>query len=75
MNLTTGNEVSIGELVDDPTQLPKSVSHLKWAKQIKLNDDARQVEIITLDRNRVLIDLATAKIVEKKKVVAHPALK
>jgi hypothetical protein len=61
-------QVSIGELVDDPTKLPKSVSHFKWTKLTKLHDDASQFEIITHDRNRILIDLATAKIVEKTKV-------
>jgi hypothetical protein len=60
-------EYSIGELVDDPKQLPMTVSHFRWAKQIRILDDKKQLEVVTLDRNRILIDLKTAKIVEKKK--------
>lgn len=61
-------EFSVGDLVDDPKQLRMSVSHFMWMKQTKILDDKQQLEVLTLDGNRVLIDIATAKIVEKGKV-------
>lgn len=58
---------SIGELVDDPKRLTMSVSHFMWLKQARLIDDKKQLEVTTHDGNRILIDLPTAKILEKTK--------
>jgi hypothetical protein len=60
-------EFSIGEFVDDPKVLPKSTSFFRWSKQVKIIDDQQQLTIVTLDGNRILIDLATATIRQKKK--------
>jgi hypothetical protein len=58
---------SIGDLVDDPKQLEMSVSHFTWRDGSQIIDDKGQFEITTLDRNRFLFELATGKVVEKKK--------
>jgi hypothetical protein len=60
-------EFTIGDFVDDVTRLKKTVTFFQWVKQRKLNDDKGQLEIVTHDGNRAVVDLATGKIVEKKK--------
>jgi hypothetical protein len=59
---------SIGELVDDPKRLSISVSHFMWLEESRINDGKGLFDVTTLDRNRFLIELATGKIVEKKKL-------
>jgi hypothetical protein len=61
-------EYSIGDLIDQPKMLPMSVSHYRWMKSMRIIEDDKQLEIITQDQNRILLELATAKIVQKKKV-------
>jgi hypothetical protein len=60
-------EFSIGEFVDDPKSLSKGATFFMWMKQSKLIENKKQLEIVTHDGNRVLIDLAAAKILEKAK--------
>jgi hypothetical protein len=60
-------EFSIADLVDDMKSLRKTVTFFRWMKQSKIDDDKGQLEVVTLEGNRIRIDLATAKIVEKKK--------
>jgi hypothetical protein len=59
-------EYPIEELIDDPTKLPRSVSHFRWMKASKLIEDRLQLEVITFDGNRIRFDLASGKIIEKK---------
>ncbi|HEV3447402.1 MAG TPA: hypothetical protein VG099_22365, partial [Gemmataceae bacterium] len=61
-------EYSIGELIDQPKMLTTSVSHFRWMKSMRIIEDDKQLEIITQDQNRILLELATAKVVQKKKV-------
>ena len=58
---------SIGKLVDDPKKLQMTVSHFLWLDDAQVADDKNQLEIVTLDRNRIIIDLASGNIVEKTK--------
>jgi hypothetical protein len=58
----------IGEIIDDPQALPKSVSHFRWLHKASVLDDTKQFEAITLDGNRIVFDLATAKVLRKEKV-------
>jgi hypothetical protein len=60
-------EYSIGEFVDDRKVLPMTVTFFQWSKQVKFIEDERQLEVITLDGNRIRIELATGKILEKKR--------
>lgn len=60
-------EFTIGDFVDDPTKLPHSVTFFRWLKQTKLIDDKLQLELVTHEGNRVLLDLAKTKVLEKKK--------
>ena len=60
-------EFTIGNFVDDVKALPKSVTFFRWSKLVRINDDKGQLEIETLDGNRVKVELATGKIAEKKK--------
>jgi hypothetical protein len=57
-------EYTIGELVDQPQLLPRSVSHFRWMKSAAF--EATQVNVVTHDGNRVVIELKTGKIVSKK---------
>jgi hypothetical protein len=59
---------SIGELVDTPGLLPRSVSHFRWLKSSALLDISRQFEVITHDGNRVLFELSTGKLLNKAPV-------
>ncbi len=61
-------QYSIGELVLQPNQLRMSVSHFMWLKNFQLNDGKNQLEVVTLDGNWILFDIATAKIIEQMKV-------
>lgn len=61
-------QYAIAELVDDPKKLELSVSHFMWRKEARIIDKKSQLEIVTHDGNRLLYDLATAKLVEKNKV-------
>ncbi len=58
---------TIGDFVDDVKALRKTVTFFAWSKQVKLIDEKGQLEVVTLDGNRVLVDLATGKVLEKKK--------
>jgi hypothetical protein len=59
---------SIGELVDTPALLPRSVSHFRWLKSSAILDVSRQFEVITQDGNRVLFEMATGKLLNKAPV-------
>jgi hypothetical protein len=61
------SEYSIGQFVEDPNQLPTSVSHFQWLKKLRIIDEKNQLEIVTHDQRKIVIDLTTAKVVEKKK--------
>lgn len=61
-------QYSIGELVDEPKLLKISVSHFRWLQEAKMIDARNQFEITTLDGNRILFDLANAKVLKKEKV-------
>jgi hypothetical protein len=61
-------EFSIGDFADDPKALTKGATFFHWQKAVKLNEGKGQLEVTTLDGNHVLIDLATGKIIEKKKL-------
>lgn len=61
-------EVSIGEVVDDPTKLPLTVSHFRWLKSSQVLIPIRQFEVITLDGNRVRFDLTTGKTLDKRRI-------
>jgi hypothetical protein len=56
---------TIGELVDRPEQLPRSVSHFRWLKSSAIDDGRQQFEAVTHDGNRILFDLKTGNIVTK----------
>jgi hypothetical protein len=58
---------AIGDLVDDATKLPMTASHFTWHKDSRIDDGKGQFAVTTLDGNRFLVELATGKIVEKKK--------
>lgn len=60
-------EFTIGDFVTDPAALTHSVTFFRWHKQAKLIEDKLQLELLTLEGNRVLLDLATGKVLEKKK--------
>jgi hypothetical protein len=60
-------ELTIGDFVSDATKLPHTVTFFRWHKQAKLIDDKLQLELLTLEENRVLVDLATGKVIEPKK--------
>jgi hypothetical protein len=60
-------EYSIGQFVENPNQLPMSVSHFQWLKKLRIIDEKNQLEIVTHDQRKIVIDLTTAKVVEKKK--------
>jgi len=60
-------QYSIVELIDEPKNLKVSVSHFEWRKNSQYSDDKRQFEVVTQDGNRILFDVTTAKIIEKKK--------
>lgn len=64
---------SIGELVDDPKMLRRSVSHFQWLKKSRLVEAKGQFEVETFDRNHIIFDLDTGKVVEKKQMA--PTLK
>jgi hypothetical protein len=60
-------EFKIADFVDDRKALKATVTMVLWAKTRKLNEEKKQLEIVTHDGNRVVIDLAAGKILEKKK--------
>ncbi len=61
-------EYSIGELVDRPEQLPRTVSHFKWLKSWTLQDPEQRFEAITYDGNRLVFDLKTGKLLKKERL-------
>lgn len=60
-------EFTIGDFVSDATKLPHTVTFFRWHKQAKLIDDKLQLELLTLEENSFVIDLAAGKILDKKK--------
>jgi hypothetical protein len=60
-------EFKISDLADDRNKLRASVTMLLWRKSHKLDEDKKQLEVVTHDGNTVLIDIPTGKIIEKKK--------
>ena len=58
---------SIGELIDDPKQLSQSMSHFTWLAKARIVDDEKQLVVITEDHNLIILDLASGKILEKRK--------
>jgi hypothetical protein len=60
-------QYAVGELVTDPTKLPKSVSHFRWLKGSDLLEKELQFEVVTFDGNRIRFDLRSGKIVDRKK--------
>jgi hypothetical protein len=60
-------EFKIADFADDRKALRMSVTMLLWRKEHKLDEDKKQLELVTHDGNRVRIDLAAGKILEKKK--------
>jgi hypothetical protein len=59
---------SIGEVVDQPQDLPRTVSHFRWLKDSRFLDRDQQFEVITYDGNRIRFDLATGKVLEKTRI-------
>ena len=60
-------EFKVADFADDRKALKMSVTMLLWRKEHKLDEAKKQLELVTHDGNRVLIDLAAGKILEKKK--------
>jgi hypothetical protein len=60
-------EFAIGDLVEGTEGVRKGVTFILWKKGSKIVDDKKQLEIVTLDGARILIDLPTGKVVERKK--------
>ena len=60
-------EVAVGDLVADAKGVERSVTFFQWQKGSRIVDDKKQLEVVTLDGTRVLIDLPTGKIAERKK--------
>jgi hypothetical protein len=55
----------IGELIDDPDQLPRSVSHFRWEYEGRLDDSRSEYTLTTLDGNRFVFDVRTGGIVSE----------
>jgi hypothetical protein len=60
-------EFAIGDLVEDSKGVVRSVTFFRWQKESRIVDDKKQLEVVTLDGTRVLIDLPTGKVVDRKK--------
>jgi hypothetical protein len=60
-------EFKVADFADDRKALKMSVTMLLWRKEHKLDEAKKQLELVTNDGNRVRIDIATGKILEKKK--------
>jgi hypothetical protein len=63
----------IDELVDDPRQLPHSVSHFQWCKDSHFDDQRLEYTAWTHDGNRVVFDVRTGEIISKASL-AKPVL-
>lgn len=59
---------SIGELVDRPDELPRSVTHFNWLREASLDDERSEYTVVTLDGNRFVFDLRTGDIVSQSRV-------
>jgi hypothetical protein len=59
----------IGELVDDPDRLPRSVSHFEWRGEGELDDARSEYTLTTLDGNRFVFDVRTGRIVSEQRFV------
>jgi hypothetical protein len=55
----------IKDLVDNPGQLPHSVSHIWWRKDDRFDDGKLQYTVWTHDGNRFVFDVATGDIVSE----------
>jgi hypothetical protein len=60
-------QFAIGDLVEGTEGVKTSVTFIHWLKQSRIVDDKKQLEVVTLDGTRVLLDLPTGKVVERKK--------
>ena len=58
----------IGELVDAPGQLPRSVSHFQWREEGRLDDARSEYTLRTLDGNRFVFDVRTGAVVSESRV-------
>lgn len=59
-------EFKVADFVDDRKAMRKTVTMLLWAKERKVYEESLKMEVVTNDGNRVLIDIAEGKIIEKK---------
>jgi hypothetical protein len=57
----------INELVDDPEQLQRSVSHVRWEKDGQFDDGRMEYTLTTLDGNRFVFDVRTGAIVSESR--------
>jgi hypothetical protein len=51
----------VGDLVDTTFTLPHSVSHFIWDESVRLDDEKRIIEIVTLNKDRHVFDYTTGK--------------
>ena len=56
---------SIGELVDDPGRLSRSVAHFDWMAEGRFDDPLSEYTLTTLDGNRFVFDVRTGGIVSE----------
>ncbi|CAN0331210.1 unnamed protein product, partial [Phaeothamnion confervicola] len=59
---------SIGELVDRPDRLPRSVSHFLWIREANFDDERLEYTLATHDGNRFVFDARTGAIISRSRV-------
>jgi hypothetical protein len=64
----------INELVDDPARLPRSVSHLHWLQESRLDDVGLQYFVTTVEGKRFVFDSRTGAIVREPRPVSPAAV-
>jgi hypothetical protein len=53
----------VGDLVDTTLTLPHTVSHFIWEQSMSLDDSNRMLTVITLNKDRYVIDITTGNVI------------
>ena len=57
----------VGELIDDPSRLERSVSHYRWQQEGRVSGES-EYTITTLDGNRFVFDVRTGEVVSESRI-------
>ena len=59
-------DYDISQLIQKPGKLPRGRSHFQWRERIWLDESAHRLNVITHDEQKLVFDLLTGKVVERR---------